>query len=191
MSDISDALSPLMGLFDSEEEGSKKKGAPPSPDAFAVPTPQPSAPEPPPPAPITKKVAGPPPPPSFTPLQAEMEAKHPGLRKELADMEAEGGMKMGAMLSPGISTGAAAILKNAPVDIARWGRAGLQAGDWVSTAGKNLPSYLSTMKWIPGATQAPYAAGQAFTVPSQALAPVEGTGLDWLHTLLGHARYTP
>ncbi len=62
----------------------------------------------------------------------------------------------------------------------RWGRSGLEEGDWVM---KGLPSrwnYILSGKWQPGIGNqfAPFSSGEAFAVPRSSLSLPQGWGLD-------------
>jgi hypothetical protein len=62
------------------------------------------------------------------------------------------------------------------VDVSRWGRPGLEAGDWVMEGGKTLLNYRLSGKWQNGFGNefAPFEAGETFTVPRGSLYPPKG-----------------
>ncbi len=72
--------------------------------------------------------------------------------------------------------------------VSRWGRDGLQNGDWVIKGGNNLINYILTMKWIPGSGFAPYSSGKTYPVDPSSLEKVEGF-LGFLHTAMKHYKY--
>jgi RHS repeat-associated protein len=76
------------------------------------------------------------------------------------------------------------------VKVSRWGRPGLQAGDWVVKGGKNIPNYLRTMKWIPGKGFAAYSTGQSFFVSTAQLQAPTGA-LSFLDAVFGFWKYMP
>ncbi len=79
------------------------------------------------------------------------------------------------------------------VQVTRWGREGLEAGDWVMKGGKNPWNYLMSGKlqpsWMPGGNiSAPYSSAQTFSVPSWTLsAPRVPTGP--IKAAVGQRRY--
>jgi RHS repeat-associated protein len=74
--------------------------------------------------------------------------------------------------------------------VCRWGRGGLETGDWVMKGGKNIVNYVFSGKWQPGFTNqfAPYGSGQMFVVPSHTLVRPGGFWGPIKH-LLGHRIY--
>lgn len=87
------------------------------------------------------------------------------------------------------------------VPVTRWGRPGLQAGDWVQIGGNGGANYFLSGKWqpawIPGGNMpAGRGAGQTFVVPRASLGfPLSEGGmlkpLDWLKYGLGQRQYLP
>jgi len=63
------------------------------------------------------------------------------------------------------------------VTVSRWGRAGLQEGDWVMKGGATRWNYIRSFKWEPsskifgkyGNEFAPFRSGQTFEVPASAV----------------------
>jgi len=82
----------------------------------------------------------------------------------------------------------------ATVPVSRWGRLGLQPGDWVMNEPKNPWNYLRSGKWQPGWGNefAPYGSGMQYEVPPSALQWSSGWGLDgrW-KGLFGQRIYNP
>jgi len=78
--------------------------------------------------------------------------------------------------------------------VARWGRPGLEPGDWVMKGKDSWTNYILSGKWQPGMGNqyAPKAAGEVFQVPQSALQWPRGVGIDgWVKGLLGQRRYNP
>ncbi len=77
--------------------------------------------------------------------------------------------------------------------VSRWGRAGLQPGDWVMRGGTGVVTYLMSFKWQPGMGNqfASFTSGQNFLVPKTAITTPgwieKGAGLikalfnQWIH----------
>jgi len=101
---------------------------------------------------------------------------------------------------------AAAIARQANqakvVEVSRWGRPGLEAGDFVMTGGKGWWNYFWSGKWQRGFGNryAPRSSGETFQVPKSALAPpskaATATFFDkgpfgWIKSLLGQRTYRP
>ena len=61
----------------------------------------------------------------------------------------------------------------APIVVSRWGREGLEKGDWVMKGGKNWWNYFWSGKWQPGAGNrfAAKKTGESFEVPPTSLRP--------------------
>lgn len=79
--------------------------------------------------------------------------------------------------------------------VSRWGRAGLQPGDWVMNGGTGVLTYLMSGKWQPGLGNmfAEFSSGQNFLVPKTAVQNpgwVE-TGFGWVKSLLGQRLFIP
>jgi RHS repeat-associated protein len=80
------------------------------------------------------------------------------------------------------------------VTVSRWGRAGLQSGDWVMKGGVNWWNYILSGKWQPGLGNmfAPYKSGASYQVPASSLKWPKGFGIDgWIKGLLGQRLYIP
>ncbi|HZR27576.1 MAG TPA: hypothetical protein VFA71_02250, partial [Terriglobales bacterium] len=77
------------------------------------------------------------------------------------------------------------------VTVSRWGRPGLEAGDWVMKGEANYWNYLKSGKWDPGPWNefAPYNSGQEFTVPSDTLE--WPSGWEFIKGILGQRIYVP
>lgn len=79
--------------------------------------------------------------------------------------------------------------------VSRWGRSGLQPGDWVMNGGTGVLTYLMSGKWQPGLGNvfAPFTSGQNYLVPKAAVQNpgwVEN-GLGWIKSLLGQRLFNP
>jgi hypothetical protein len=80
------------------------------------------------------------------------------------------------------------------VCVTRWGRPGLQPGDWVMKGGKTWWNYIMSGKWQPGLTNifAPFRSGQIFDVPASTLHfPPLINPLNWIKALIGQRIYMP
>ncbi len=78
--------------------------------------------------------------------------------------------------------------------VSRWGRAGLEPGDWVMNGPANRTNYVLSGKWQPGIGNdyAPFSSGQQYEVPKDAVQWPSGWGLDgWIKGLFGQRRYFP
>ena len=66
------------------------------------------------------------------------------------------------------------------ITVSRWGRPGLQNGDWVMQGGANRWNYIRSFKWQPGVGNqfAPYSSGAQYTVPRAAVRLPTGGGID-------------
>lgn len=80
------------------------------------------------------------------------------------------------------------------ISVCRWGRPGLQAGDWVMKGKKSPINYLLSAKWQPGYGNifAAYSSGETFLVPKNTVKWPEGKGLDgaW-KGIFGQRQYRP
>jgi RHS repeat-associated protein len=83
------------------------------------------------------------------------------------------------------------------VDVTRWGRPGLKAGDWVMKGKNTWSNCIRSGKfeprwWKGGNRPAPKASGQTFQVPGSSLAkPDEHWLLNGVKSLLGQRKYKP
>jgi hypothetical protein len=80
------------------------------------------------------------------------------------------------------------------VDVTRWGRPGLESGDWVMKGKNTWWNYLRSCKWQPGMGNqfSPKGAGEVFQVPGNTLKWPKGWGIDgWWKGLFGQRRYIP
>jgi len=79
--------------------------------------------------------------------------------------------------------------------VSRWGRPGLQPGDWVMPGPPTRFNYVLSFKWDPISPTnivAPYSAGQAYMVPANSVVWPKGWGLDgWWKGLYGQRIYSP
>ncbi|MFW7382167.1 MAG: RHS repeat-associated core domain-containing protein [Oligoflexus sp.] len=90
---------------------------------------------------------------------------------------------------------------NGLVTVTRWGRPGLESGDWVMKGGKTWKNYTLSGKgqpqWLPGNNiPAPISSGQTFFVPKQTLRfPINEGGkanpLNYIKYGLGQRQYIP
>jgi hypothetical protein len=79
--------------------------------------------------------------------------------------------------------------------VSRWGRAGLEAGDWVMSGTANKWNYFWSGKWQRGFGNefAPFSSGQTFSVPRSTVQNPgwREQGLGWLKSLLGQRVHRP
>nr|WP_233094670.1 RHS repeat-associated core domain-containing protein [Delftia acidovorans] len=80
------------------------------------------------------------------------------------------------------------------ITVSRWGREGLEAGDWVMKGGKNWWTYTRSFKWQPGMGNqfAPYRIGEVYQIPASAVRWPTGFGVDgaW-KGIFGQRIYVP
>lgn len=81
-------------------------------------------------------------------------------------------------------------------NVTRWGRPGLQSGDWVMQGGKTGWNYFNSFKWQPGAGNkfTAFSKGETFAnVPANAIKYPSGMGVDgaWKGLLFGQRIYNP
>ena len=83
------------------------------------------------------------------------------------------------------------------ISVTRWGRSGLEAGDWVMTGGKTPYNYLMSGKfqpsWMPGNNlPAAFQTGETFIVPRNVLSmPNESSAANYIKYVLGQRIYKP
>lgn len=99
-------------------------------------------------------------------------------------------------LSPSYNLGgntAPPLLYMAPetVTISRWGREGLEAGDWVMKGGVNRWTYVRSFKWEKTSWNQPaaYSTGASYRVPNASLK--SPTGWETFKVIYGQRRYKP
>ena len=84
---------------------------------------------------------------------------------------------------------------NRLVNITRWGRPGLQSGDWVMKGNNTWYNYIRSFKWdfiSPTNTIAPKSIGETFLVPLKTLHRPKGFGIDGAWKIIfGQWRYFP
>ena len=88
------------------------------------------------------------------------------------------------------------VAKNADelVDVTRWGRPGLESGDWIMKGKNTWGNYIKSFKWQRGLGNkfATKSAGQVFQVPRSAVKWPKGWGVDgWWKGLFGQRKYIP
>ncbi|EER62092.1 YD repeat protein [Acidovorax delafieldii 2AN] len=80
------------------------------------------------------------------------------------------------------------------ITVSRWGREGLETGDWVMKGGQNWWTYARSFKWQPGMGNqfAPYGTGASYQIPASAARWPTGVGIDgaW-KGLFGQRIYLP
>jgi hypothetical protein len=83
------------------------------------------------------------------------------------------------------------VTEIADVTVGRWGRDGLEAGDWVMKGGCNLWNYIFSGKWDPNPLNWPAAfdSGEEFTVPANTLS--WPSGWEFLKGIVGQRIYDP
>ena len=94
----------------------------------------------------------------------------------------------------GIGKLATSSVKPLTCTVSRWGKPGLEAGDWVMKGGNNWWNYLRSFKWQPGFSNefAPLSSGASYTVPTNSIKWPTGWGPDgWFKGLFGQRRYMP
>ena len=94
------------------------------------------------------------------------------------------------------AAGAAQLERNASrlVQVSRWGRSGLEPGDWVMRGGRTRWNYFWSGKWQPGLGNqfAPFSSGESFVVPEGSLRWPSGWGPDgWIKGLFGQRLFAP
>ena len=78
--------------------------------------------------------------------------------------------------------------------VSRWGRPGLEPGDWVMLGKASPKNYLLSFKWEVGFGNefAPYRSGNTYEVPTSSVAWPTGWGIDgWVKGLFGQRIYRP
>ncbi|MBI2390058.1 MAG: fibronectin type III domain-containing protein [Deltaproteobacteria bacterium] len=107
-------------------------------------------------------------------------------------------MTMRAMAAEAASSapicGAGAGAGTALTDVSRWGRPGLQPGDWGMMGRASPWNYFWSGKWQPGLGNqyASYRSGETFSVPKDAVRWPAGFGIDgWIKGVLGQRKYEP
>jgi hypothetical protein len=117
----------------------------------------------------------------------------------LAASEAEIDAALDTMSAPHIFRGPVAateagIAPESMVAVSRWGRPGLQPGDWIMNGPPNFSNYVRSFKWDPNPTniRTPFAAGEGYLVPAESVRWPTGWGLDgrW-KGIFGQRRYVP
>jgi hypothetical protein len=90
------------------------------------------------------------------------------------------------------------VLQNAEkrITVSRWGRPGLQPGDWVMKGKTNFWNYLRSGKWDPstGNQFAKFSSGKEYQVPISSLKYPNGPkwyDCKWKGILFGQRRYYP
>ena len=102
----------------------------------------------------------------------------------------------------GAFSGGAAAEAGGMTTVSRWGRPGLQAGDFVMEGGATKMNYFNSGKWQPGFgnQKAPFGAGEEFIVPSSSLlkpshastATIFDKGpFGWMKDKMGQKTYSP
>jgi RHS repeat-associated protein len=81
------------------------------------------------------------------------------------------------------------------ITVSRWGREGLEAGDWVMQGEQSVSNYLRSFKWQPGMGNkfTPFKDGQSFpAIPKGDVQWPKGWGIDgWWKGLFGQRKYVP
>ena len=104
-----------------------------------------------------------------------------------------GGLKL-ALTALGLKGAATPARNGGHTAVSRWGRPGLQPGDWVMKGPANWWNYLQSGKWQPGFGNqfASKGSGQTFRVPKMAVKWPSGWGIDgWWKALFGQRKYSP
>ena len=112
-----------------------------------------------------------------------------GVSRGLADV----GVAAGTAAFGG-AAGAVGKAGEETVTVARWGRSGLKAGDWVMKGKANRWNYLRSFKWQPGLGNkfSSFKAGEEFQVPASSVKWPTGWGIDgWWKGLFGQRIYGP
>jgi RHS repeat-associated protein len=84
--------------------------------------------------------------------------------------------------------------RSSTMTVSRWGRQGLEPGDWVMKGGTTLSNYLRSFKWQPGAGNqfAARCTGKAYEVARESVKWPKGWGIDgWWKGLFGQRIYKP
>jgi RHS repeat-associated protein len=96
-----------------------------------------------------------------------------------------------------LAANAAATTANAGnrlVTVSRWGREGLESGDWVMKGEASWSNYIRSFKWQPGLGNefAPFSSGASYRVPVSSIRWPSGLGIDGLWKgLFGQRIYIP
>jgi RHS repeat-associated protein len=113
---------------------------------------------------------------------------------DVAD-EAAGPIEFGlAIQSLAIGGGDIPVPLDDVVIVSRWGRPGLEAGDWVMQGSSSKWNYFWSGKWQPGFGNqfAKFASGEEYRVLRSALRWPKGWGVDgWVKGLLGQRMFLP
>jgi len=93
----------------------------------------------------------------------------------------------------GLKSCAGSAGKSTPefVTVSRWGREGLEAGDWVMKGDVNYWNYIRSFKWerTPWNQAAPYSTGASYLVPDNSL--INPTGWEAFKIIFGQRIYMP
>jgi RHS repeat-associated protein len=111
--------------------------------------------------------------------------------QEVLEMGIPWGALARMLLGRGANVGRAA---DRMVTVSRWGRPGLQSGDWVMKGGVNRWNYFWSGKWQPGMGNqyAPYRSGMQFEVPASSVKWPTGWGVDGgIKGIFGQRLYIP
>jgi RHS repeat-associated protein len=75
--------------------------------------------------------------------------------------------------------------------VSRWGREGLENGDWIMRGPADALNYVNSFKWQPGCSNkfAPFSSGKVFVVPATSISPV--TTLEGFKIIFGQFKYSP
>jgi len=94
----------------------------------------------------------------------------------------------------GITGSAESLVPEELTTVSRWGRPGLEAGDWVMKGPANRLNYIFSFKWQPGMGNifTPFSAGEEFTVATSSVRWPTGWGIDgWWKGIFGQRIYRP
>ncbi len=97
-----------------------------------------------------------------------------------------------------VSATEAGIAPESMVPVSRWGRPGLQAGDWLMKGPPTISNFLRSFKWDPNPTNVRVPlkkareVGEAYIVPPAHVTKPSGWGLDGIwKSIFGQRKYTP
>ncbi len=127
-------------------------------------------------------------------IQAEFGFHEPGVETDWGTQLLIGGGLASTITRVAGIGGGAAVAQGETVTVSRWGREGLQSGDWVMKGEATRWNYIRSFKWQPGMGNqfAPFKSGASYTVPASSVRWPSGWGIDgWWKGVFGQRIYKP